>query len=348
MFFKSQGGKLRWPESRKPRRNTFFGGPMITRRAALAGLSAFAVTPALSKGAWPERSITLVHGFPPGGPVDVLARILAEPLSKSLGQRLAVESKPGATGMTAAGLVAHATPDGYTLLALPGTFTAASAMFKTLPFNPTHDFTFISSTAESPLVLVTHPESEFHTLADVVRIASARETPLQYGTAGVGSIQHLTMERFAKRANIKLQHIPYKGGLPAITDLLGKRIDLVLDPPTALIQFTKDGRLRALAVTSALRFFGLPDVPTMSENGYPGFAVTACQGVVAPAGLPADITAVVNSAVAATLADPDVVEKLKKIGSSPRPSTPQDYKARVIADIAQWKIVIDEAHVARI
>ena len=145
--------------------------PRITRRAAIAGLSCFAVMPALAKGAWPERPITLIHGFPPGGPVDVLARILAEPMSKSLGQPLTVESKPGATGMTAAGFVAHAAPDGYTLLALPGTFTAASALFKTLPYNPAEDFTFISSTAEAPLVLVTHPESEFHTLADVVRIA---------------------------------------------------------------------------------------------------------------------------------------------------------------------------------
>ena len=320
----------------------------ITRRAILAGLSAFAVMPAWSKGAWPERPITLVHGFPPGGPVDVLARILAEPMSKSLGQPLTVKSKPGATGMTAAGFVAHAAPDGYTLLALPGTFTAASAMFKTLPYNPTVDFTFISSTAKSPLVMVTHPDSEFRTLADVVRIAGVRGTPLQYGTAGVGSIQHLTMERFAMKANIKLQHIPYKGGLPAITDLLGKRLDLVLDPPTALIQFIKDGRLRAIAVTSAQRFIGLPDVATMIESGYPEFAVTACQGVAGPAGLPANITAAVNRAVVAALADTDVMEKLKRIGSSPRPSTPQDYKARVIADIAQWKIVIDDAHIARI
>ena len=322
--------------------------PGITRRAAIAGLSCFAVMPALAKDAWPERPITLIHGFPPGGPVDVLARILAEPMSKSLGQPLTVESKPGATGMTAAGFVTHAAPDGYTLLALPGTFSAASALFKTLPYNPAEDFTFISSTAEAPLVLVTHPESEFHTLADVVRIAGARATPLQYGTAGVGSIQHLTMERFAQRANIKLQHIPYKGGLPAITDLLGKQIDLVLDPPTALIQFTKDGKLRALAVTSAQQFFGLPDVPTMSESGYPGFAVTTCQGIAAPARLPADITTAVNYAVAAALADVGVIDKLKKIGSSVRPSTPQDYKARVIADIAQWKSVIDDAHIARI
>ena len=250
--------------------------------------------------------------------------------------------------MTAAGFVARAAPDGYTLLALPALSRRRRPCFSTLPYNPTVDFTFISSTAESPLVMVTHPDSEFRTLADVVRIARVRGTPLQYGTAGVGSIQHLTMERFAMKANITLQHIPYKGGLPAITDLLGKRLDLVLDPPTALIQFIKDGRLRAIAVTSAQRFIGLPDVATMIESGYPEFAVTACQGVAGPAGLPADITAAVNRAVVAALADTDVMEKLEGLAAARVPPRRKIIGPCVIADIAQWKIVIDDAHIARI
>ena len=248
----------------------------------------------------------------------------------------------------AAGTVSRAAPDGYTLLAIPGTYTATSAMFRTLPYNPIEDFSFISTTAESPLVLVTYPDSDFHTLADVVRIARSRPVPLQYGTAGIGSIQHLTMELFARKANIRLQHIPYKGGLPAITDLLGKRIDLVLDPPTSLIKFVTDGKLRALAVTSAERFFGLPGLPTMSEAGYPGFVVTARQGIVAPAKLPPDIVSKLNRAIATALADQAVIEKLKAIGSIPRPSSPDDYKARIVADIALWKTVIDDAHVERI
>jgi tripartite-type tricarboxylate transporter receptor subunit TctC len=320
----------------------------LTRRTVLAGLSVLAAMPARGETAWPSRPITLLVGFPPGGPVDVLARILADPLSKALGQPLVIESKPGATGNLAAGLVARAAPDGYTLLALPGTFTATAAMFQTLPYNPTEDFSFIGSTAEAPLVLVTHPDSGIHTLADLVRIARSRSAPLQYGTAGVGSIMHLTMELFAQKADIQLQHVPYKGDLPAITGLLGKQVDLVLDPPTALIQFVNGGELRALAVTSAERFLGLPDVPTMTEAGFAGLIVTARQGIVGPAHLPDEISAKINRAIAASLTNATVVDNLKKIGSTPRPSSPQDYKAYVVAQIAQWQKVIDQAHVARI
>ena len=225
----------------------------------------------------------LIHGFPPGGPVDVLSRILAEPLGRPLGQTVIVEPKPGAAGTTAGGFVARAVPDGYTLMAVPGTFTGTAAMFRSLPYNPAEDFTFISSTAEYPLVVITHPASEIRSLADIAKVARARGKPLLFGTAGNGSIMHLTMELFAQKANIRLEHIPYKGGMPAITDLLGKRIDLVIDPPTALVPFVKDNRLRALAVTGAQRFFSLPDVPTLVESGFPGLVVNSYQGLAAPA-----------------------------------------------------------------
>ena len=320
----------------------------ITRRTVLAGMSACVALPAFAKGGWPDRPITLIHGFPPGGPVDVLSRVLAEPLSQQLGQPIVVESKPGATGTTAGGLVARAAPDGYTLMAVPATFTATAAVFKTLPYNPTDDFTFISSTAEYPLVVVTHPDSEIKTLADLVRVARSSATPLQYGTAGIGSTMHLTMELLAKKTNIRLQHIPYKGGMPAITDLLGKHLDLVIDPPTALVQFVRDGKLRALAVTGRERFFGLPDVPTMAEAGVAGLVVTLYQGIAGPARLPADITVKLNHAISAVLGEPAVAEKLKKIGNAPAPSSPDAYKARLVGDIALWKNVVESAHLARI
>ncbi len=320
----------------------------LTRRAVIAGLGATIVLPARAADAWPSRPITLVHGFPPGGPVDVLSRILAEGLTTKLGQPVIVDARPGAAGTTAAGLVARAVPDGYTLTALGATFTAASAMYQRLPYNPSKDFTFISTTAEYPLVLVTHPDSELHSAADIVKLARSRGEPLLYGTAGNGTLMHLTMELFARKANIRLQHVPYKGGLPAITDLLGKRLDLVLDPPTVPLPFVKDNKLRAIAVTGAEHFFALPNCPTLIESGYAGLVVTAFQGVAGPPGLPTTITAKGNQALGAILADPSVVEKLKVVGNVPKPSSPQEYKARVIADVARWQDVIDGAHIARI
>lgn len=252
----------------------------LTRRVFLAGLPALSAVPARSQGTWPDRPVTLVHGFPPGGPVDTLSRILADGLSRRLGQQVIVEAKPGATGITAAGLVARGKPDGYTLMAVPATYVATAAMYRVLPYRPIEDFSFISSTAEYPFVLVTHSTSPIQTVSDLLTIARSRQTPLQYGTAGVGSLQHLSMELLAKKANIRLQHIPYRGGAPAITDLLGKRLDLVLDPPTSLIQFIDDGKLRALAVTGDSRFFGLPSVPNFDQSGFKGFSVTDRKSVV--------------------------------------------------------------------
>jgi len=320
----------------------------ITRRTVLVvGLSAYAM-PAIAKGVWPDRPITLVHGFPPGGPVDVLSRILADGLTPKLGQPVVVEAKPGAAGTTAAGLVARAVPDGYTLAALGATFTAASAMYQKLPYNALDDFAYISTTAEYPLVLVTHPDSELRSVADIVKLARSRSAPLLYGTAGNGTLMHLTMELFARKANIRLQHVPYKGGLPAVTDLLGKRVDLVLDPPTVPLPFVRDSKLHALAVTGASRFFALPNCPTMIESGYAGFVVTGFQGIAGPSGLATSVATKVNDALVAVLADSAVVEKLKRVGNVPSPSSPQEYKARVIADVARWKDVIDGAHIARI
>jgi tripartite-type tricarboxylate transporter receptor subunit TctC len=320
----------------------------LSRRSVVAGLAAFAACPAFAETAWPTRRITLVHGFPPGGPVDTLSRILADSLSTRLGQPVVVEPKPGATGTTAGGLVARAKPDGYTLMAVPATYVTTAAIFRTLPYRPLDDFTFITTTAEYPLLLVTHPDSGIGHISDLIDRGRSPPAPLRYGTAGVGSLQHLTMERFAKKANLRLQHIAYKGGAPAIADLLGKHIDLVIDPPTALVQLVAAGKLRALAVTSASRFFGLPEVPTMAEAGFEDFVVTAYQGIAAPAGLPDDIAMRLNRELAAVLAEPTVIEKLKKIGNIPRPSSPEDFKARLAADIALWKGVVDGAHLTRI
>lgn len=320
----------------------------LTRRSVLAGMTAVLSVPAAAAAAFPDRPIRLVHGFPPGGPVDTASRILAEGLAARLGQAVIVEPKPGATGMIAAAQVARAAPDGYTLLGLPASYAPAAAMYRTLSFRPVEDFTMISMTVEYPVVLATYSGHSIRTLADLVSAAKSSSRPLQYGTAGVGSLQHLAMELFAKIAGIHLQHVPYRGGEPAIVDLLGKRVDLVPDPPTALIEHVRAGQLRAIAVTSANRFFGLADVPTISESGYLGYAVSGYQGLVAPAGLSSSIVEQLNRETGAVLADPVVVERLRNLGNNPRHSSPEELRASVADDLARWSKIIADAHIERI
>ena len=319
----------------------------LSRRAFFAGAAAFAAAPALAQSGWPKRPINLVVGFPAGGPLDSISRILADALSDVLGQMVIVENKAGATGTTATAQVARAAPDGYTLLAAPATFAATAATFKR-PGYSLDDFVMITMTCESPVVIVTHADHRIRSISDLLDVARSQSTPVQYGTAGNGSLQHLAMELFASKAGVKLQHIPYRGGAPAITDLLGKRIDLVLDPPTALIQHIRAGKLHAIAVTSPERFPGLPATPTVQEAGIAEYSVTSWQGLAAPAALPAPIVNRLNEAIATALADPSIVGRLTPLGVRARSSTPDEFRARVASDIRTWAKVVETANIEQI
>jgi tripartite-type tricarboxylate transporter receptor subunit TctC len=320
----------------------------MTRRAAIGGLSAFITSPLLAQPAWPDRPLTLVVGFPAGGPVDTVSRIIGESISKRLGQPIVIENKPGATGTIAAGQVAHAAPDGYTLTMLPGTFAASAAMFRKLPYHPVNDFTWVSTVVEFPYLLVTYAGHPCKSMADIVETAKSARNPLQFGTSGVGSVQHLSGELLAGNANIRLQHVPYRGGAPAITDLLGKRIDLVIDQPTALLEFIRDGQLRVLAVTSANRFSALPDIATVAEAGFPDYNVTSWQALAAPAGFPPAILERLSLELVGVLAEPQLVVKLRALGNEPKGSTGDAIKARVAKDIETWSKVVTDAHIERI
>jgi tripartite-type tricarboxylate transporter receptor subunit TctC len=320
----------------------------ITRRAAVAGLAAALARAASADDLWPTRPVTLVHGFPPGGPVDSLSRILADALSRRISQQVIVESKPGATGTMAGSFVARAAPDGYTLLAVPATHVATAVMYRSLPYRPIEDFSLISTTAEYPFVLATHADHPIRTVADLIERARSTRDPLQYGTPGAGSLQHLSIELLALAANIRLQQIPYRGGAPAITDLLGKRLDLVIDPPTSLFEHIRSGRLRAVAVTSRTRFSDLPDVPTIAESGFSGYAVSGYQGIAAPAGLSPGISQQLQRHIAGILQDAAVIAKLQTIGNSPIPSSPDGFKSRLAKDITQWSQVIADRKIERI
>src|SRR6202163_4734179 len=259
----------------------------FTRRAVVGGLAALPlIGKARAEAEWPTRTVTIIHGFPAGGPSDVIARLIADGLSRSLGQAVIVEPRPGASGTAAAAQVARAAPDGYTLSVIPSGHASAAATFANLSYRSVDDFATITLASEYPYVMATNVESGIKSVAELISTARSRPNPLLYGTPGVGSGPHLAIELFAIQTKIKVLHVPYRGSAPAVMELVGGRLDFMMDPPATMMEFIRTGKLRALAVSSAKEYFALPAAPTIAESGVPDFDVGAWQGLVAPAGLP--------------------------------------------------------------
>jgi tripartite-type tricarboxylate transporter receptor subunit TctC len=321
----------------------------LTRRSVLAGISSFVALRAdRAFAAWPERNITLLHGLAPGGGVDVTARIVAEGLSRRLGWQVVVESRPGAATTLAAAQIARGTPDGYTLGFVPSSHSVAGAMYKQLPYHVINDFTFVGQATEYPFVVVTHAEHPVKSIPDLIHAARTQSAPLLCGTPGQGSSQHLLAAYFAQLAKIEIQTIPFRGGAPAITELLAKRIDLVIDPPTTLLEHIRAGKLRAIAVTGKTRFADLPDVPTIAEAGFSGFAVMSWVGIVGPAKLPQEVVTRLNSEIRAHITQPEVAQRIRALGSEPAPGSPSDFREIVSSDLQRWNTVVAEAKIERI
>jgi tripartite-type tricarboxylate transporter receptor subunit TctC len=224
----------------------------------------------------------------------------------------------------------------------------AGATYKQLPYHPIGDFTFIGQATQYPFVVVTHPEHVVKSIPDLISAARMRSAPLLCGTIGLGSVQHLLAADFAQRANIEIQAIPFRGGAPAITELLARRLDLFIDPPTTLLDNIKAGTLRAIAVTGKTRFADLPDVPTIAEEGFPAFSVMSWVGVVGPARLPQEIVARLNAEIRALVADPAVTHRLRAMGSEPATGSPNEFRDLVSNDLSQWNAVVAEAKIERI
>lgn len=320
----------------------------LTRRAALAGMAAAVAAPARAQSAWPDRPITLVHGLAPGGPSDLIARIVADGLTRRLGQQVVVDARPGAGGRLAASQVARTVPDGYTLMTIPSGHAVSAALYKSLPYESIDDFSMITMLTEFPFILVVGADNEIQSFQQFVAAARASGSPFLYGSAGNGSLQHLAGELLSRTLNVSFQHVPYRGSAQAITDLMAKRINFIVDSPTAEMQYIRGKKVRALMVTSPGRFFGLPDVPTAAEVGFPNYTFSSWQGLVGPAGMSELVVEKLNLEVAGVLSEPAVVDRIKGIGNQPTPTSPKEFRARIAADIAKWAAVIEQAHIDRI
>ena len=292
--------------------------------------------------AWPVKPIRLVIGYTPGGAAEGTLRTFSQKLEALLGQQLVVEYKPGAGATIGADYVSKAAPDGYTLHLIDnGPLTIVPAG-KKVPYDPIKGFTFIGLINVGGTVLMGHPSVQAASLEDLLMIARAKPGSLSYGTSGIGGVGHMSGELFKSVAKLDIVHVPYKGGGPAMAELLGGQIPLLFSSLTPAVPHIKAGKLKAYAVTSLARSSAIPDVPTIAELGYPGFESVAYFGLVGPAGLPKEIVMKTSAALLTVLKDRDVQEAIKKQGYEPMPSTPEVMVERIRSDLAKWTKVIKD------
>ena len=304
-------------------------------------LAAFAVFPQTTRADdYPSRPITLIVPFPPGGSTTVMARNVADKMSAALGQSIVVENRGGAGGTLGTRFAAKAPADGYTiLLSYTGTFSIAPSAYGDPGYDPRKDFAPIGMIGAAPNLLVVNPSVPVHTVPELIKYIKAQTTPMQYGSPGVGTVNHLAGELLASDIGVKMQHIPYKGNGPALGDLIGGHISMMFMPIPAALGNVKAGTLRALAITSAKRSSVLPDLPTLSES-LPGFEVALRYGLSAPAGTPKPIVDRLNKELNAALADPEVQKRLANEGADALPMSPQAYADDLDREEKKWGTLV--------
>ena len=299
--------------------------------AVVAGLA-----PSARAAEYPERAVRFVVEFPAGGAVDVVARRIAAKLTERFGQQFIVDNRSGAGGVIAHEFVAKSRPDGYTVLLATTPLAANPSLYRKLPYDASTDFVPVSFIADWAALFVVHPSVPARSFPEFVRIAKAKPGQLTYSSAGVGSFVHLAPEMLFSRAGIKVTHVPYKGAVPALTDVIAGFIDAKLDSYVTSIPHMKSGRLRALGVSGADRMVQVPDIPTLAEQGYPGFAAAIWLGLVVPKGTPAEVIGQLESAFIAAVKDRDVNTRLIDDGIRPVGGTAADLDALIRRERAQW------------
>ena len=312
--------------------------------ALLAGLGTGA-TAAQASDDWPQRPIRMVVPYPPGGGTDIIARILQEDLSKQLGQTVVIENRGGAAGMIGTETAARSEADGYTVLFTLSSHTINPAIYKKLNYDTANDFAPVSLVASLPQILVANPTFPVKSVADLIEQAKAKPGEIPYGSVGNGSPSHMAGELFNLRAGIKLQHIPYRGGGPAVNDILGNQIPLLWVSIPAAAGFVKDGRLKALAVSTKQRSPMFPDVPTMQEAGVPDFEVDSWYALFVPSKTPQAIIDRLSKAVSAAVQKPEIKEKLLVQGAVAVGSTAAELDTIVKTELKKWSELAGEAKI---
>jgi tripartite-type tricarboxylate transporter receptor subunit TctC len=315
-------------------------------RIAVALITLAALAGTASAQSYPNRLIKFLHGFPPGGNIDIIARLLANEMAKGLGQSIVIEPKPGVAGSLAAEAVARSDPDGYTLLVLPSAHPAHGALAKTVNYKVVDDFDWISVASFYPFLVCVRKDSRFQTLKDLIEHARGSPGALKYGSAGVGSILHTTVELIASETKTKYLHVPYRGEIQAITGLLQGDIDFIAATTGPISERVRAGEFRALGVTSKTRWRDFPNVPTVAEQGIPGFEVISWTGLAGPAKLRAPVVERLNTELRRAIATADVKSKLEAMGGDARATSPAEMRALVGSQYALWTKLAREANIS--
>lgn len=311
------------------------------RLLAAAALLPVAAAARAANEEYPDKPVRLVVPFPPGGGADNLARAIMPKVSQALGRPIIIDNKPGAGGNVGAEIVAGSPPDGYTLLyGTNGTHSINQALYRNLRFDPIRDFTPVSRMTEIAAMLVVNPQLPVMTTTQLIRYAKANPGKVNFASAGNGTTSHLSGELFRTMAGIDIVHIPYRGGAAAVADLVSGQVQMMIDVMPNVYPLAKDGRIRGIAVSTAVRFPGAPELPTISESGLAGFESSAWDGVLAPAGTPEAIVSKLNAAIRAALADPELIEALKSRGARPVAGTPQDFAQHIAESTKKWAVVV--------
>ena len=318
---------------------------MLRRRTVLSGLSCLPLTAARAQAVdFPDKPLRFVVGFPPGGPNDLLTRLIAPGIGERLGRAVVVDNRAGANGEIACASVAKAPPDGSVfMLASNGSTTVAAALNRSLPYDVRRDFVAVAPVGINPMLLVVRPDLPAKDVSELLALARARPGKLNGASAGAGGATHLGLELFKVLGKLDIVHVPYKGGGPAMADLMAGMVDLYFGGLSTALPHVKSGKLRALGQTGSTRSAAAPDIPTIAESGLPGYECAISYGIFLPAGAPAALAAKLHDAVDGAIRSPEVAKKFTDLGADPQFGTPAEFAAYVEADLAKWTRLAREA-----